>query len=385
MYAAQYPRPWHSLSGATCPECPEPNDLAVLKNHLTQLLGVINANKELVLAVEMGTLGYWGENHYYDTTLNMNQIPRPYSWRDEVLSHQVATLDPDILVLARTPLLKANHTPTWAPLTASVALTEDRARVGHHNDCFMADESDMGTFGDDNTTYVEPHLPRYFVSAGCTGIYATQRFRSLGLQCDRDYWKNEAYYTLGNGETCYDGQPGRVTCEHYLGELHDYHFASLNMLFSQDVLALLNATCHDYARNYLGYRYELLSADVTVDTVGHYSLLIKNVGFSRPYQNIQMFLSIGGKNYSIPTTGSSDFRLLRSGLTFNFTGTFDPSSVPATATPVYLVLTDLSSSLQNNLNYTIRLGIAQSPIVFWSIQALIFLVCISFESSLRVG
>src|SRR5687767_5019401 len=58
-YAQVYPRPWAGDGSSNCPQCPEPNDINVIFHHIDQLAAVINANKELVLAVEMGTLGYW--------------------------------------------------------------------------------------------------------------------------------------------------------------------------------------------------------------------------------------------------------------------------------------------------------------------------------------
>lgn len=59
-YAALWPRP---NSGGTMPD---PDDFATIATHVTQLANVLNNHSDVVLAVQLGFLGFWGELHYWD-------------------------------------------------------------------------------------------------------------------------------------------------------------------------------------------------------------------------------------------------------------------------------------------------------------------------------
>src|SRR5690606_9885123 len=61
------------------------------------------------------------------------------------------------MVQLRTPKLKRTLYNTNSPLTLTQAFTDANiARVGHHNDCFLASSTDEGTY--DNIAVDYPYL-----------------------------------------------------------------------------------------------------------------------------------------------------------------------------------------------------------------------------------
>merc|ERR1712107_76842 len=75
-------------------------------------------------------------------------------------------------------------------------------RLGHHNDCFLASETDIGTFQDDT---------------------------------DRQYLADDTVSLAMGGETC-GVFPPRTNCTTSLEELARYHWSYLNRMYHHDVL-----------------------------------------------------------------------------------------------------------------------------------------------------
>lgn len=110
----------------------------IIKNHITQLAAVFNANKDVIYAIHAGFVGAWGE--WYYTQYNIAQ-------RGEIFMDILNKTDPKIKVSIRTPGYKVNIFDMTAPGVAQINPTQAK-RVGHFNDCFLADATDMGTGSD---------------------------------------------------------------------------------------------------------------------------------------------------------------------------------------------------------------------------------------------
>lgn len=89
--------------------------------------------------MQAGFIGYWGEWH-----TSSNQLDRPES-EDRVVRALLAALPPSIPLQLR--YLEDIERLFPQPLTASQAFSgSSQARIGHHNDCFLAGENDAGTY-----------------------------------------------------------------------------------------------------------------------------------------------------------------------------------------------------------------------------------------------
>ncbi len=119
--------------------------LSIIQTHIDQLKPYLAKNADVIAVWQAGFIGSWGE--WYYTTNNLNTP----SARKAVLDKLLEALPEGRVVQVRTPqykqeYLRLNGKPTTA-LTAANAYTNGiAARIGHHNDCFMASETDYGTY-----------------------------------------------------------------------------------------------------------------------------------------------------------------------------------------------------------------------------------------------
>ena len=110
-------------------------------------------------------------------------------------------------------------------LTIEKAFTADPlARIGGHNDCFLANGNDAGTYAD-------------------------------GLS--RKFWKCDTRYTIMGGETCMVNET-YCKCDYTYENLIDYHWSYLNSTYNTDVLKMLDGEgCFTDIKKRLGYRLSL--------------------------------------------------------------------------------------------------------------------------------
>ncbi|MET0426817.1 MAG: DUF4874 domain-containing protein, partial [Actinoplanes sp.] len=100
--------------------------------HIAQLGPILTANADILTAVQAGFIGRWGEWYY-----TQNFTDPDGAARKEVLQALVAATAPSTPIQVRTPQIKRRLLPAVA-------------RIGVHNDCFLAGADDYGTFvGDD--------------------------------------------------------------------------------------------------------------------------------------------------------------------------------------------------------------------------------------------
>src|SRR5215218_4015746 len=115
--------------------------LSIIGQHLDQLKTVFEENKDVIAFVQAGLIGAWGEWHSSSNGLATVENEK------KVVDKLLSVLPVEIMVQVRTPGQKQQIFNTNVPIDASIAYTaEKRARVGHHNDCFMASADDYGTY-----------------------------------------------------------------------------------------------------------------------------------------------------------------------------------------------------------------------------------------------
>ena len=157
-----------------CPDiykiCPPYGDApkSIVLEHIAQLAPLLKKHDAIIAVLQEGFIGIWGENYYTDYFGDAgNNGPGHLfdsSWNDrnEVLHAELKALPANRMIQVRTPQIKQKYVygPHAAveerPLTPDQGYTSaDAARIGYHNDCFLASADDYGTYYD-NGSSIQP-------------------------------------------------------------------------------------------------------------------------------------------------------------------------------------------------------------------------------------
>jgi hypothetical protein len=126
-------------------------DLDRIERHMQQLAPVINSNKDVISFIEAGYMGPWGEWHFWD----INNPPFPdneSSWRsltDLLLENKPV----DRFIMLRYPAKKQQVFNGVTISSENAFSAVGVARFGHHNNCFVSSDDDVGTYQSDQTGY----------------------------------------------------------------------------------------------------------------------------------------------------------------------------------------------------------------------------------------
>ena len=121
--------------------------LAIAKKHIEQYKSHWQANADVIFCFQAGFIGAWGEWYYTDNygnqsgTINAN--------RRALIDALLDAVPADRTIQLRTPLFKTGYVGSTSPLTATEGFSGSaKARLGHHNDAFLENNGDMGTYTD---------------------------------------------------------------------------------------------------------------------------------------------------------------------------------------------------------------------------------------------
>jgi len=264
----------------------------IILAHIEQLTPILTNNAEVILTVQQGFIGAFGEQYYTDNFSPNGNITASYTdkvWSDrsEVLAALLNATAKSTMVQVRTPQAKqkyiygidasitAGSQNTENSLTDATAFSdEDIARVGFHNDCFLTDESDTGTYIDYGTSGALPE--------------------SNAVSILKSYHKNDSQYVIVGGETCADESftsppiPHDNDChDGVVNTMDELNYSYLNADYNNAVnndWTEGDDACMESIKNRLGYRLALTEANiVTSAKAGNYiplSLTLDNDGFT---------------------------------------------------------------------------------------------------------
>jgi len=306
------------------------------------------------IQLQMGLIGVWGENYYTDHFGDASISPyilTNSNWTDrsEVLDSLLRALPLNRTVQVRYPQMKQKYIYGNSATTSSAALTlaeayneSDKARIGFHNDCFLASYTDFGTFSD----YGPP------VSIDDT----------INL---KPYVKEDAQFVPVGGETCSVNNP-YDNCASVGGvadtEMERFHYSYLNSEYNNDVNNDWTGVCMADIKEKLGYRISLIDGtypnSVNAGSTINVIINLENSGYAAPFnpRGIELVLREvnSGETYFAPIDIDPRFWL---------TGTHtinETICVPEnTANGNYellLNLPDPEESLFDNPDYSIRLA-----------------------------
>ena len=295
--------------------------------HINQLSPIFQQNYDVIDYVEAGFIGAWGEWYYSSHNLNNTQSRRAVTF---------ALLDaiPEKRnVVVRTPDYKRKIFEVNDPLDSTQAFSGIRqSRVGAHNDCFVSDATDMGTYLWND------------------------------VEGDKDYLNQDNRYVPQGGETCCDC--GYAGCENSLIDLARMHWSVINKDYHPDVIARwINEGCMDEIKRRLGYRLELQQAIISdsIKPSGTFNLdfQIANYGFASPFnpRNLEIILRNTENDQRYRLITESDPRFWTAGDTsyVNITAGI-PADMPEGSYSAFLFLADPENRLHDNPDYAIRLA-----------------------------
>jgi hypothetical protein len=303
--------------------------------HLKQLEPLLAENADVIAVMQAGFIGAYGEWHSSTNGLDNDAD------RATILKAILAALPSSRFVQVRTPMKKEGALP-GGPLEDDEAYRTSnlRARVGHHNDCFLATSSDYGTYARPYNTW-------------------------------RGYVAQDAQYTPAGGETCKVNAP-RTDCEQAIDEMELLSWSYLNKHYNADVLSRWESQgCGSTIRRNLGYRLWTPSATYNKSVAPggelHLTVKIENRGFAAPFNRRPVYVVMrrGSTQYTARLSGSDARR-------------FGPGShtiatrlrIPATAATgdweLALWMPDHASAIRKDPRYAIRLANSSS---YWDAKA----------------
>ena len=303
----------------------------IILSHLDQLQPIFKQNKDALATMETGFMGSWGEWHTSTNGLDNSEDRRT------ILNKVLSVFPKDRMVALRFPLHKIDAFNNKNSLTPTEAFNGSyRARTGAHNDCFLYDSVDGGTFYDSS------------------GNFSTEDIKN--------YLNLDNRYVVQGGETCQTSEYSN--CPNALKELERQHWTYINSTYEQSVLkGWTDQGCMSQIQQRLGYRFRLLNSTIPdrVKPSGSFSLSfqVANDGWASPFnpRTLEVILRNPqtGKEYYLPVTEAVRMWMPGETKTVKVVGGI-PNSIPSGEYQVLLNLPDPTSKLYNRPEYSIRLA-----------------------------
>lgn len=303
--------------------------------HIDQLTPYLKKHADVILCVQCGFIGVWGEWYYTDNGFKMNpQKDSDYETRWEVLEHLLRAVPEDRQVALRTPMFKMRYLKmrgdsTSSPLTVSEAHNGSfKARICAHNDCFVSSSNDVGTYSG---------------------------------PASREFWAEDSKYTFMGGETC--EKASQSNGKNALEEMAKFHWSYLNRDYREDVTNMWRQDgTMDSILTRLGYRLALekviLTSKPKVGGKFEAYCVMNNRGFAAPMNKRDVELifvnASTGSTYVFPQ--SEDPRFWMPGETSKFTLACTLSDMEAGSYKLYLNLPDPYESIHDDPRFSIRLA-----------------------------
>lgn len=204
-----------------------------VKRHLEQLKPHLAANADVIYVLEAGFVGVWGE-WYYSKNYG-NETQHVTANRRKVIGYLFENAPEDRFILFRYPMIKTEYLGDSNPLTDAEGFSGSvRARMGCHNDAFLHDWGNMGTYaGNDKDD--DPKV--------------------------RQYIAQETLYVPNGGETNIDDDDALAE-KRYTdapSEMSKYHWSFCGSTYAMPVIRRWRSSgLFDTLNIHMGYRYNLL-------------------------------------------------------------------------------------------------------------------------------
>ncbi len=302
-------------------------ELSTILAHLEQLKPVLLENKDVIAVMQAGFIGAWGE-WYYST----NHLDRDDA-RAAVLDKILTVLPLERQLQVRTPAYKRTYLSTQHAIEAQDAFSEKAiARIGHHNDCFLASVDDIGTYTD--------------------------------VEVDKAYLHAEGLYVPIGGETCPPNDIEPADCAKAQSEMRHLRWSYLNQDYYHGVNdRWIEQGCMAEITRNMGYRLVLrrgfYSTKHSPGSSVSVSIELENVGYASMYnpRKVELILESEDKKVSYMALLPDDPRLWQPDMQLSLKAEIAlPEDIPAGSYRLYLFLPDPEMSLHNRVAYAVRLA-----------------------------
>ena len=296
--------------------------LPIVLQHMDQLKPVFEANKDVIAFVQAGFIGAWGEWHN-----SSNGLTTPEN-KKLILEKLLSVLPKEIMVQVRTPGYKQGVFNTTSPIAKAQAYsTENIARVGHHNDCFLSSTDDYGTY--------------------------------QNIAVEKQYISNEALYVPVGGETCPPLAGFSPNCVEGRTQMKLLKWTYINIDYYVPTINAWKASgCFEEFQRNLGYRFSMVSSSLPAEAKGSIkmNLQIINTGFAPLYNRKTTSLilknKITGTFYEAPL--AYDMRECKPSSTVTLDESVSLAGIPAGDYSLYLRVADQAASLKDRSEYAVR-------------------------------
>ncbi len=286
--------------------------------HIEQLTPLLQNNSDVIAWVEAGFIGAWGEWH--TSTNGLDNIED----KQEILNALLAAI-PNRYVQVRYPANIIEMYPN--PEDAA------KARVAHHNDCFLSSNTDVGTYERDGTITIER---------------------------DQKYLAELTRFTPMSGETCAPNPP-RSECASAIQEMELLHFSAINEAYHKGILrSWEEGGCLQEITDRMGYRLSLTSADfneqVRPGGVLNLTVNLQNSGFASIINQRDVYVVLVGQDTISPYKAKLEIdpRAWEPGTTTFTAKLHVPSNIEEGEYQLALWLPDGYETLRDNPLYAIR-------------------------------
>lgn len=305
--------------------------LAIAQSHISQYKSHWQDNADVIYVFQAGFIGAWGEWYYTDNfgnqegTMNAN--------RKALVDALLDAVPQDRCIQLRTPLFKTGYVGSTKPLSSSEAHTGTaKARLAHHNDAFLENYGDLGTYTD--TAKQKPYIAQ------------------------------ETLYVPIGGESCIldpDVAASNASYAKTTAEMSRLHWTFIQSGYSTVVTdRWRDDGTFDELNRKMGYRFQLVkgsySDQVEAGSPLSVNLQIRNSGYAPLYNERPVYLVLKNNSYSVNLKLAADPRKwLPNGevVTINEQVTI-PAEVPGGTYDLYLYMPDAYSSLASNPRYAVR-------------------------------
>lgn len=304
-------------------------------SHIQGLSTVFNNNKDIILSIQSGSIGKYGEWYYTDGSIEFGDEGSisPSQWlnRKDVVDAMLTNFQ-DVPIQVRYADAKIQMYGSTLITDGTAYQNTPLARVGFYNDALLNDYGDQGTYSIGSQCTNPTGVTEYnFISNA--GKYLPMTGEPNGLNpCDGGY---------------------RTSGFNAVYEFNLLNFSIINRDYEPNVWqGWIDQGYYDEILRNLGYRLQLVSSTLSGSNL---SLVINNVGYSKIlFEKKTYIIYRDNLNNEYKRLLPLDIRTLNKGTnTVNITL---PNDVPSNSYSLLLQITDKSNTLENTVAYCIQLA-----------------------------
>ena len=305
-----------------------------VQRHLQQLKPHLEQNADVIYVMEAGFVGVWGE--WYYTANYGNESQHVNANRRLVIDALMANTPADRFVLFRYPMIKTEYFGDSNTLSENEAFTGSvRARMGHHNDAFLNDWGNDGTYASDDKSD-DPAM--------------------------RQYIADETRYVPNGGETNVESSStAKRVYKKATTEMREYHWSFCGSSYATAVTNRWREDgIFDTLNMHMGYRLCLLQARYcdSIAPGGKMPMAIRiaNVGYAPLYNERPVFIVLKNAEHTYRMQLSADPRRWLPGKHL-LQETLDvPADIAEGTYHLYLHLPDKYATIAADPRYAVRLA-----------------------------